>query len=61
MMLPKDEQIIHVKDVGFIHAKKLRQNEVYPYAEQLLDNPLEGGRLPPVPKVILPTDDDGGE
>lgn len=61
MMMPKDEQIIHVKDVGFIHAKKIRQNEIYPYAEELLDNPLEGGRLTPVPKIILPTDDEGGE
>jgi len=61
MMLPKDEQIIHVKDVGFIHAKKICQNEVCPYAEQLLDNPLEGGRLTPIPKVILPTGTKGGE
>lgn len=61
MMLPKDEQIIHVKDVGFIHAKKIRQNEVYPYAEELLDNPLEGGRLVPTPKVILPTGTKGVE
>ena len=61
MMLPKDEQIIHVKDVGFINAKKVRQNEIYPYAEELLDNPLEGSRLTPTPKIILPTDDEGGE
>jgi len=59
MMLPKDEQIIHVKDVGFIHAKKIRQNEVFPYAEDLLDNPLEGGRLTPNPKIILPTENGG--
>ena len=29
MRLPPDEQIIHVKDIGFIHAKKIRQNEVF--------------------------------
>ncbi len=61
MMLPKDEQIIHVKDIGFIHAKKISQNEIYPYAEELLDSPLEGSRLTPTPKIILPTDDEGGE
>ena len=53
MSLPPDEQIIHVKDVGFIHAKKIRQNEVAPYCYDLTDNPLEGGRLPPDKKVTL--------
>lgn len=55
MRLPSDEQIIHIKDVGFIHAKKLRQNEIAPYCYDLEDNPLEGGKLPPDPKVILAT------
>jgi type IV secretion system protein VirD4 len=55
MSLPGDEQIIHVADVGFIHAKKIRQNEIAPYCFELADNPLEGGRLKPNPKVHLPT------
>lgn len=55
MRLPSDEQIIHVKDIGFIHCKKVRQNEIAPYCNELGDNPLEGGRLPPDPKVTLPT------
>ena len=53
MCLPPDEQIIHVKDVGFIHARKIRQNEVAPYCHDLADNPLEGERLTPDPKVTL--------
>ncbi|MEM8497846.1 MAG: type IV secretory system conjugative DNA transfer family protein [Pseudomonadota bacterium] len=55
MSLPPDEQILHVKDVGFIHAKKIRQNEVAPYCFDLSDNPLEGARLNPDPKITLKT------
>ncbi len=55
MSLPSDEQIIHVKDIGFIHCKKVRQNEIAPYCFDLADNPLEGGRLRPNPKISLPT------
>jgi type IV secretion system protein VirD4 len=53
MRLPPDEQIIHVKDVGFIHCRKIRQNEIAPYCHDLAPNPLEGGVLPPDPKVFL--------
>jgi type IV secretion system protein VirD4 len=53
MRLPPDEQILHVADVGFIHCRKIRQNEIAPYCFELGDNPLEGGRLPPNPKVKL--------
>lgn len=57
MRLPPDEQIIHVKDVGFIHARKVRQNEIGPSCHVLADNPLEGARLSPDPKFTLPTTD----
>ena len=53
MRLPPDEQIIHVKDVGFIHAKKIRQNEIAPSCYDLADNPLEGKAFLPQPKVTL--------
>ena len=53
MQLPSDHQIIHVKDIGFIHARKIRQNEIAPYCHSLADNPLEGARLPPSPLVTL--------
>ncbi len=55
MSLPANEQIIHVKDIGFIHCKKIRQNEIAPYCHELADNSLEGGRLEPDPKITLPT------
>jgi type IV secretion system protein VirD4 len=56
MRLPADEQIIHVKDVGFIHARKVRQNQIAPYCHDLADNPLEGTRLTPSPIIVLPTE-----
>ncbi|MEO1105906.1 MAG: TraG/TraD/VirD4 family protein, partial [Pseudomonadota bacterium] len=55
MSLPPDEQIIHIKDVGFVRAKKVRQNEIAPYCFDLADNPLEGRRLNPDPKIVLET------
>jgi type IV secretion system protein VirD4 len=55
MRLPADEQILHIADVGFVHCRKIRQNEIAPYCFDLADNPLEGGRLTPNPKVTLPT------
>lgn len=55
MRLPSDEQILHISGIGFLHAKKIRQNEIAPYCYELAPNPLEGGILPPNPKVTLPT------
>ena len=55
MRLPADQQIIHVKDVGFIHALKVRQNQIAPTCFDLQDNPLEGSRLEPDPVITLPT------
>lgn len=60
MNLPDDEQILHVSGVGFIHAKKVRQNEIAPYCFDLADNPLEGGRLAPDVKVTLDVPKAGG-
>jgi len=59
MQLPADEQILHVAGVGFIHAKKIRQNQIAPYCYDLADNPLEGGRLEPDPLIEIPLD--GGQ
>ncbi|MCR5858265.1 type IV secretory system conjugative DNA transfer family protein [Mesorhizobium sp. J428] len=55
MRLPGDEQILHIADVGFIHCKKIRQNQIAPYCYELGANPLEGGTLTPDPKVTLAT------
>ena len=53
MRLPPDEQILHIAGVGFIHCRKIRQNQIAPYCYDLGDNPLEGRRLTPEPKVNL--------
>ena len=55
MNLPDDEQILHITGLGFIHCRKVRQNEIAPYCHDLAANPLEGGRLKPDPKVTLDT------
>lgn len=53
MAMPKDEQLIHVKGVGFLRAKKLSQNQIAPFCHDLAPNPLEGGVLPPEPVLKL--------
>jgi len=55
MKLPDNEQILHVAGVGFIHCRKIRQNNIGPYCFDLGDNPHEGKRMKPDPKVTLPT------
>ncbi len=55
MRLPDDEQIIHIAGVGFIHCRKIRQNQIAPYCFDLGKNPLEGAAMEPDPKVTLPT------
>jgi type IV secretion system protein VirD4 len=53
MAMPADEQLVHVKGVGFFRAKKLRQNQIAPFCHDLAPNPLEGGMLPPKPVLKL--------
>jgi len=53
MAMPADEQLIHVKGVGFIHALKISQQNIAPYCNLIAPNPLEGGKLPPDPKITL--------
>ena len=48
-----DEQLLHVKGVGFIRAKKLRQNQIAPFCHDLAPNPLEGGVLRSQPALRL--------
>ena len=56
MRLPPDEQILQVDGVGFIHCRKFYQNQFAPYCFELAPNPLEGGRLPPDPRVVIAGD-----
>ena len=60
MSMPADEQIIYAKNVGYIHCRKVGQNQLAPYCHHLAPNPLEGGILKPDPKVTLPTPKSGG-
>lgn len=53
MRLPDDDQLVHFSGLGWLHCKKIRQNQIAPYCFDLAPNPLEGGILPPDPKVEL--------
>ncbi|MEM7746193.1 MAG: TraM recognition domain-containing protein [Pseudomonadota bacterium] len=55
MAMPSDQQLVHIKGVGFFMAGTIAMNEVAPYCHLISDNPLEGGRLPPKPKFWLKT------
>lgn len=55
MSLPADEQVIYIADVGWVHCKKIRQNQIAPTCFDLGINHLEGGSLEPDPVVTLPT------
>lgn len=57
MRLPPDEQILQVDGVGFIHCRKFYQSQFAPYCFELAANPLEGGRLPPDPRVVIAGDE----
>jgi type IV secretion system protein VirD4 len=57
MAMPAENQVLHVAGVGFLYCKKVRQNQIAPTCFKLAPNPLEGGRLEPDPKVVLPTPD----
>lgn len=53
MAMPANEQLIHVKGVGFILALKISQQNIAPYCNLIAPNPLEGGTLPADPKITL--------
>lgn len=53
MSLPRDHQLLHLRGIGFVLCRRVFQNEIAPYGHHLAENPMEGGRLPPDPKVTL--------
>lgn len=53
MAMPADEQLIHVKGVGFILSLKISQQNTGPYCNLIAPNPREGGKLPADPKITL--------
>ncbi len=55
MAMPADEQLNHLKGVGFFFSKRLGQQNIAPYCHLLAPNPLEGRPLTPDPKITLTT------
>lgn len=54
MRMKPHEQLIHVKNVGWILCHKVAQHQIAPFCHgELADNPLEGPQLPPDPKVTI--------
>ena len=53
MALPPDKVLWWAKGVGFGVDDRIRQNEMAPFCYQLAPNPIEGGVLPPNPKITL--------
>ena len=53
MALPPDKVLWWAKGVGFGVDDRIRQNEIAPFCYQLAPNPIEGGVLPPNPKITL--------
>ena len=51
--LPPDEQIILISGLGFIRCKKVWQNQIAPMCHDLGENPVEGAKLPPDPRVTF--------
>lgn len=54
MRMKPNEQLIHVKNVGWILCHKIGQHQVEPFCHgELASNPLEGPQLPADPKVKI--------
>jgi type IV secretion system protein VirD4 len=58
MAMPKGQQLVHIKGLGFFLAPTVAQNQISPYCDLIAPNPMEGGRLPPDPKITLTTPED---
>jgi len=55
MAMPADQQLVHVKGLGFIVARKIGQQQIAPFCHLVAENPIEGGRLAPDPILTLTT------
>ena len=54
MRMKPNEQLIHVKNVGWILCEKVGQHQIAPFCfGELADNPLEGPQRPADPKVTI--------
>lgn len=59
MAMPRNQQLIHFKGVGFTLAWTIGQQNIAPFCHLVAPNRLEGGKLPPEPKITLATPDRG--
>lgn len=55
MAMPANEQLIHIKGLGFIIALKVGQQNIAPYCNLVSENKLERGRLPADAWITLTT------
>jgi len=55
MALPREIGLAHIKSIGFFLFETLSQQNLAPYCHLIGENTLEGGTLPPDPKVTLVT------
>ena len=53
--MPRDQQLVHMKGIGFFVCRTIAQNQIAPYCDLLAPNPLEGGKLPSDTKITLVT------
>ena len=55
MAMPADQQLVHVKGLGFFIARKVGQQQIAPFCNLVAENPIEGGRIAPDPLLTLIT------
>lgn len=55
MQMQPDQQLVHIKGIGFFIARTVSQQNIAPYCNLLADNPLEGCRLETDQKITLVT------
>ncbi|WP_424975337.1 type IV secretory system conjugative DNA transfer family protein [Dinoroseobacter sp. S124A] len=61
MRMKPNEQLIHVKNVGWILCEKVGQHQIAPFCHgELAANPLEGAQRPADPKVTIDIQKVGG-
>lgn len=59
MAMKPDQQLVHIRGVGYFICRSIAQNQIAPYCDWLAPNPMEGGKLPSDPKVTLVTPEGG--
>jgi len=53
MAMPRGQQLVHVKGLGFCLLATLSQQNIAPYCHSIGDNEIEGRRLTPDPLITL--------